>query len=154
MASSSTSSNARRFGRPPAHNLFVQPSATPTQHINIGLYLSSDGRRLASDAPSPPRKKRRVEPSDLDDNFAQWDPGNSVDWEDSDDDGEDEMNGPARVVSNLELLETRQRYISSVSCRSFFLFNKHTEYNRTTPCSYGGKVIYRSFCTRCSDMKV
>lgn len=117
MASSS-SSTARRYGRPPTHQLFTQSSAIPSQHVDIGIYLSADGRRLAQDAPSPPRKKRRVEPSDLDDNFANWDPGNGGDDEDDFDEGdEDGQAGPSHVVSNVDLLATRLRYISSVSRR-------------------------------------
>lgn len=109
-----SSSTARPRGRPAVHVLSTEPSSRATEHVDIGIYPSSDGRRVVQDAASPPRKKRRVHPSDLDDEFAQWDPGNGGD-EAGDLEGEGgDMDGPSAVVSNLEPLATRQRYLSSV----------------------------------------
>lgn len=115
-SSAATSSAARRRGRPQTHALYTESSSHPTEHIDIGIYPSTDGRRVALDAPSPPRKKRRIEPSDLADDFAHWDPGDGGNGGNGDGDSADEgdMDGPSLVVSNLEHLATRQRYLSSV----------------------------------------
>lgn len=115
--STMTSSSARRLGRPPIHVLHTQSSSFPAQQVDIGLYPSQDGRRVILDAPSPPRKKRRgIQPSDLEDNFAHWDPGEGGDdGEGGAYSGDEGYNGPSAVVADLEPLTTRTRYLSSVS---------------------------------------
>lgn len=112
---SSFTFTARPRGRPPIHVLNVEPSSLPTEHTDIGFYPSSDGRRVALDAPSPPRKKRRVQPSDLEDDYAYWGPGDCGEDSAEENEIDGEIDGPSAVISNLEPLATRQRYLSSVS---------------------------------------
>lgn len=110
-------SNTRTRGRPPTHVFHTESFSRTTEPVDIGVYPSGDGRRVTLDASSPPRKKRRVQPSDLDDEFAHWDPGNGGDdFGDEGDEGDsDAVDGPSAIVSYLEPLATRTRYLSSVS---------------------------------------
>ncbi|KAF7968026.1 hypothetical protein HWV62_32158 [Athelia sp. TMB] len=69
------SAPARRAGRPLKHVLQAESTSAPVERVDIGIYPSSDGRRILQDAPSPPRKRQRViKPQHLDDDFATWEP--------------------------------------------------------------------------------
>lgn len=120
MAHSTASSSQvnRRRGRPPAHVLQGESSTIHTERVDIGIYPSADGRRIDQDAPSPPRKRQRVRPTDLDDEYANWEPGMPEVAQEGPEEAQaasavagDEAAG---VVSNHEPLEARKRYLSSV----------------------------------------
>jgi hypothetical protein len=104
MASQSTSCR----GRPKAAELFSNHPG-PSRKSDISLYVSGDGQRVEQDFTSP-KKKCRVAPSALDDDFASWVPGIRVD-DDMAGSGED---ATVHVVGDPEALGKRKRYLSSV----------------------------------------
>ncbi|KZP30377.1 hypothetical protein FIBSPDRAFT_884281 [Athelia psychrophila] len=76
------------------------------------------GVKVESGRNASPEYQQQQEPSDLDDNFANWDPGNGEDEGENFDEGDvDGQDRPSNVVSNLDLLATCQRYISSLQLR-------------------------------------
>lgn len=106
-----------RGGCPKAVALYTEGSSTSTHHCDIGLYPSTDGTRVIRDAPSPKKRRRRVEPQQLDDNYATWMPGICEEHGEGQD-SEEEATG-ADVIANIEVVGLCKRYMSSVSCSPF-----------------------------------
>lgn len=67
----------RRPGRPAYKNLvdLGEDDAYDAQRVaDCGIYFSSDGLRMTEEVRNVRHKKRRVEPSDLNDALAEWVP--------------------------------------------------------------------------------
>lgn len=63
----------RKTGRP-ATNVFYTDHADANQVVDHSYYVSGDGFRITAHAPSP-KKRRRVLPENLQDEYAHWIPG-------------------------------------------------------------------------------
>lgn len=101
-----------RRGRPKHLILNVETTSHPDEHSDISLYPSKDGKRVLREAPSPPRKRRRrVDPNQLNDSYALWMPG--IVEEELGQDEDSGSSAAANVVVNVDA--DRLRYISSVS---------------------------------------
>ncbi|KAF7965199.1 hypothetical protein HWV62_45095 [Athelia sp. TMB] len=111
MANSGT---GRRGGRPPKD--FLQYATTSRPAADTALYPSQDGIRVIRDAiPAPSRKRRRVHPDSLDDEYAQWAPGidtTEAQTQESDDEPVDPPIGNT-VVVNINPAHRRMRHLSS-----------------------------------------
>ena len=69
-------SHARRGGRP-TKNVLYTDHADAKEVVDRGYYVSGDGSRVTEVAPSP-KKQRCVLPQDLEDEYANWIPGEDL----------------------------------------------------------------------------
>lgn len=103
--------HATRRGRPRRFQAFVEDAADEDSN-DIGIYVSTDGRRAHKDK-ARKTKKQRLDPTELEDPFKDWNPVAEADGDDGSEDSDDAAPRPG-VVVDTEALGKRKRYLSSV----------------------------------------
>lgn len=101
-----------RKGRPRRFQAFVEDAADD-QSNDVGIYVSTDGRRAHKDK-ARATKKQRLDPAELNDPFKDWNPVADDEGGDGLEDGDDTAARPG-VVVDTDALGKRKRYLSSVS---------------------------------------
>lgn len=113
-------SHANRRGRPRRVQVFTE-APLQADSVDVGIYVSNDGARAHRDVGN--QKRRRIDPSQLDDPLAQWTPVDDLEnfYNGDNDfaDDEDTSSSIPGVVADDERLGKRKRYLSSVSILVF-----------------------------------